>query len=619
MSPPPVAPPLPPAPVDGRRIGLLALTLLVMALIFVGFGLRAGGETALGTRSVDALGTWWFQWWAARYVEGSELGLHTDRLFFPWGKDIAGDTGANLVDALFSVPLRWWGGPTFAWNTLYLLILASNGAAAGLWLRQRGASPHGILLGAAIAALHPTPLFELIQGRPTQAIAAPLLLALGAADRAFREREPRAGWRSAVVAGLMFALTAYVYWFAGLFAALAACLLALSAPPELRLRSALPRLFGMGLLSLLLCAPVALPLGRALAEGAVGGVLPVRDWLSGELSLRSAAGDNIQLCVLGDPIHAVFRSESGVTPIGPALGLVALLAAAAATLAGRRWAAIGLFALLLAVGPAPGGLPNPLYVLLANALPPMARLYWPMRALVLLVPLSALGAATALDRLPPRRRAAAAALSLTLFSLEGARAGQLPLPTWEARTAPAWACLADEAGAVFVLPYGRDHEPLFAQTVFERPMFGGMNERSHALVPAAQQALRVENSFVAALVRSVVDPRDQGAWTLEDRAELQVLGYRWFAWRLDTLPSALARSPVLQRAMRGRLAELLGPPVYQDDTLRFYAPFGGGDPCAAPGAAGVDGAGAAPVVGPERGRYPGDPEVPPPRSPEPPP
>ena len=83
-------------------------------------------------------------------------------------------------------------------------------------------------------------------------------------------------------------------------------------------------MFVDNVVTILMMAPVALPLGRARAEGAVGGVLPVRDWLSGELSLRSAAGDNIQLCVLGDPIHAVIRSETAVTPIGPALGLVAM-------------------------------------------------------------------------------------------------------------------------------------------------------------------------------------------------------------------------------------------------------------------------------------------------------
>ena len=47
-------------------------------------------------------------------------------VFFPYGKDIYGHTGANILDAILAAPLREWMGPTLSYNVFILLSLAFN-------------------------------------------------------------------------------------------------------------------------------------------------------------------------------------------------------------------------------------------------------------------------------------------------------------------------------------------------------------------------------------------------------------------------------------------------------------------------------------------------------------
>jgi len=232
--------------------------------------------------------------------------------------------------------------------------------------------------------------------------------------------------------------------------------------------------------------------------------------------------------------------------------------------------------LVLAIGPIPAGLRNPVYLGLAELAPPMERLYWPVRAMVLAVPAGVVGLAWLVDRLP-RRLGLAAALLLPLGLLgESLWRGQLPAATWRADVPAALACLARDDGAVIELPYGTDHDALLHQTVHERPMFGGMNERSTALVPEAQREMQAENSWMAALIRAPADPRDRSTWTEDDKAAVAALGYEWVVLRLAPMRDEHRRVGAYQRlrAARFRLQELAGPPVYSGDEVIIHAPWG---------------------------------------------
>src|SRR5687767_8480568 len=161
---------------DRTDVALVLAASAVLGVVLVG---PAAVDGALaGAANVDAYGTWWFQWFVAEALAAGRSLARTDLLFFPWGKDIFAHTGSNVADAALVAPVRWLLGPAWAWNALYFAAIAGNAAAAGLALLFRGAGRAGALAGAAVAGLHPYVLYELGQGRPTQALLAPLLVAL---------------------------------------------------------------------------------------------------------------------------------------------------------------------------------------------------------------------------------------------------------------------------------------------------------------------------------------------------------------------------------------------------------------------------------------------------------
>ena len=556
-------PPTPPrAPAIPQLRGLVAL-LALLALLTIAPALIQGRPA--GDGGVDAMGSYWFQWWVGRSVAiGAPLD-HTDLLFFPWGKNILTDTGGNLVDAALGALFGRLFGPVGGYNALILLILTSNGlATAQLRPAERGRER---LAAALVGLLHPFALTELAAGRPAQALLAPAVLALGLADRGLG---PQGRLREAVGAGLLLGLAGHVYWYGGLFFALAIGLLGLWHRAPLRLGA-------LALAAALVAAPVALPLLQALHAGQIAGLLPVADWLGGGRSITNAAGDPLQLCVLASPCTVDFVSDLGARPIGAALGLLSLPLALLAGQAGRRWLAIGALAVGISLGPWVGAVENPLYLGLTALMPPMARLYWPCRSLALLMPLGALGAAAGIGRLQqPWATRGLALLGLLLLG-DAARVGRWPLSTWTVEVAPAWRCLPPDGGGVIALPYGVDHQGLLAQTVHQLPQLGGMNERSKAQAPAAQQALRTDNPWLRALLTATSDASDRSPWTPGDRDAVGALGLRWVVVRWEAVPAAQQRSH--RGAVERRLAALLGPPLRRGEELSIYAPWGGALSC----------------------------------------
>ena len=560
---------------------LLSASLLGALAAFIMLPSLGGG--ALGARTIDALGSWWFQWWVDAQLSAGGSLQRAEIMFHPFGKDVVADTGANLVDALLAVPFRHAWGPVGGWNALAALILISNGAVAAFWSHRMRLGLPATLLAGAVTTLHPYVLFELEQGRPAQAMLAPMLATIGLAQATFATQDPRRATRLSIVTGLTLALTAWVYWYAGFFVALALVLLALTHPGRPRLT----RLTMIGALSVLATSPVLIPLATAAMTDCVPAALATESWLKATPEIVNRAGDAVALCTLtlGEgACQAGQLTSRGWSGTGPILGILPLVLALAAGLHGRRWWLVGLLAIGIAIGPLPGGSGNPLYLALVSVVPGFARLYWPCRALALIVPLTAMGAAALVHKAGPRPgRWLAGGLLLALL-IEGRLQGSTPLSTWSPE-APAWAhCLAGEEGGVIVLPWGVDQEPLLAQTVHEKPTLGGMNERSRALVPAALTELRSTNAWLRDLLHAPRNPRVPSEAPAEDKAAIGALGHRWVVLRRQPMIDTHLRTGQDHRlrATQLRMTNLAGVPVYMDEDAWIFAPWGHSLGCSTP-------------------------------------
>jgi hypothetical protein len=548
------------------RLTLLATALTALALSDV---LPAPTVRLAGGATVDAFGTWWFQWWVSQAARAGASLEQTSLLFFPWGKDILAHTGANLLDALLVAPIRWAAGAPLAWNALAALALLTNGLAAGGWARRHGEAAAAVAV--AFATLNPFPLHEIAMGRPTQAILAPLLGALAFGDAALRGP---LRWRDAVVAGALLALQGWFYWYAAGFGALALCILAVGRPFGVRLA----RLGAIGVVSLALTAPVVVPLLGAIRTGSVPGLLPIEGWIRDGASFTNAEGGTVQLGTLGAWGVAGFLGANKWAPEGLSLGLAGIFAV---FFAPRRWKAVAAFGLLLALGPFPLGARNWLYLGLARVLSPMERLYWPIRALAIVIPAGLAGIDAAWERIPPAWRLRAAIAAIALLVAEPFARGVLPLGTWEPTVPAALACLKGAEGAVITLPYGVDQEPLVYQTVHGLPMLNGMHERSPWLVPPEQQQFRASNGWMRAVLTAPADPRDEVPWTDEEKEAVRALGYRFVVLRPNQLREAGSRAGERsrERAAIRRLTELAGAPVVTTDDVVIFAPWGGMPEC----------------------------------------
>lgn len=530
----------------------LVLALSAAAtLAVVGPGAAAG--LPVGSPTVDAHGSYWFQWFVADAVSRGASPYTATGLFHPYGKDLLAHTGGNVLDALLVAPVRALAGGTAAWNTLAAGVVFTNALAVGL-VALRGGLAAGAV-GALAGGLHPFLLHELGQGRPTQALVAPLVAALALGDAGLRA----GGTARLVGAGALLAVQGWFYWFSAAFGvlALAASAIAARATPELPRRVLL-----LGGAAALGALPLAFPLVLAVVEGSAPGFLDLaRTWREGAPWTRE--GDRVALTVLSLTGEAGVAAPSGFRPDGPTLGLTSL---ALALLAPGRWRVVAVAALLFALGPRLGPLPNPLWFALA-AVPPFGRLWWPVRAVALLVPLAAIG----LARLGGHRsgRAALVALALLLVAEPLAR-GLLPLPRWSPEVpAAVRATLGAHADrAAVVLPVGQDHLPLLWQAETGAPLLNGMYERTDAFVPAPLRALRADNTLLVALEAILRDPRADHPIVEADRAALAELGYGWIVVRKAALGPAGG-----PRAVQGRrrLVATLGEPAAEDETTLIWS------------------------------------------------
>jgi hypothetical protein len=560
------------------RRALPLATALSVGLVVVGGALADPTTWLAGQANVDAWGSWWFQWWVAFALGDGRSPMHSDMLFYPWGKDILRHTGGNILDVVAVLPVRWLLGPHVAWNALVFTAVATNAWVAGRWARRLGAGLAVVLVVELLVGLHPFVLNELRLGRPTQAILAPLLLALAYGDDALRTGDRRATALSAI----LLALTGWIYWYAASFAAIALGVLALAGPmkkaddaPGLARRLGVYVAIGLG--SFVLTSPLVIPLGLSLLRGDVPGLLPLGQWLVGVQDFTTAEGTAVHISTLGPTGGAGLLSAKGWAQTGFVLGIATTVPL---LLAPRRWMAVGLVSLAIAAGPFPLGIQNPVYLAFVEALSPFERLYWPVRSVAVLVGVAVVGL-VALERLPARLRTGALVGLVVVGIGEPILRDGLPIGRWKIEIPPELDCLE---GAGMLLPYGADQEPLVWQTLHESPMLNGMAERSRSLVPAEQQAFRADNTWVSAVLYAPSNPRAERAWTEDDKAAAYDLGYRWVVLRRQELleeGSRASKTGRLRDAVRA-LRPLLGAPVRETDAVLIFAPWGGLEACRAP-------------------------------------
>lgn len=528
-----------------RRAALLALATYVAAAVLV------VGPSALATpwlvagRGVDLPGTIWIHWWVRTTVESLSLPVYTDLFFYPDGKNFFVDTGANYIDAWLGTPLQWaFGVPDFL-DVLQVVIFVGNALAMqGLVGELLGRRSPWAAWGCGLTfALNPFAVQQVVEGRPTQAMAWFGVLAVRALLRLPQDR----GWGAAVAFGVFTALQGMTYWYSVYFLTLAllpwALVLAARAP-----RLVLPRL------------AVAIAVAVAVASPFLVGIAT-------EISAGNVAR-------LG---YGAWEDSPAASP-GRWVFVVALLKHAATgglfiagLLSGRRSLALlagAAVCVLFAVGgrvALQGEMyTNHLFVALHDTLPLLPRLGFPDRALMatfLLLPVAAAPAIARLGGVP--------AVVLALLAVgQGVGSGAFPVDTTICGVPGAAAEIRDGGGAVIFLPFGASDDALVHQTFHGQPMFGGMGDREADMLPEGYRR-RLQNSFIVMLGGTLNDEETPIAYTRADREEIAAT-YRWVWLSRRYAPPVWKRVGYDPEAKRRRLIEELGRPVAEEQGYSLW-------------------------------------------------
>ncbi len=585
------------------------VTLLCVLLVGATFGpaLPRLHTHLLGIEYVDHYGTQWFYWFVEHQLRNGEGMGWTDLYFHPWGKDVFLHTGANVLDGYLALPFRLLLGPTLGYNVFVLLGLVVSALAFARLAAEFTSDRVAIAVSSVLFVLSPFVLFEMVEGRPTQAILILPVLFLLFVFRAGTQR----GLRWPLLAGLFLALCGYQYWFYAFFGGMVCLAHGIARfwrPPADS--GGRWRLMGRHVLiatvALALTLPVALPLLMAAGEGSeIPGLLDVDRW-----SLLASPPITVEDQTIGLFLWQPLRRYAGfyVIELGPRERLLAqailvpwvswlalaLYLRRPGRLSRTAWIAMALASALLAMGPIiiidTWVLPNPFFVWLVKSVGFLQRLWWPARAVVYLVILLGLVNTMVIAWAGTHGRrvqlAVATGLSL-LWAVELHMADVLPYPAWNANIPAGYRCLASgPPGAIMELPYSWTQAHLYYQSAHGRPIMGGMLENNPVFTPEEFTELRKNNAFVSGIFAAAKLDEYDPEWTEEEWQEVHDLGYRYVIEQKDAFHHKGTAPGLVDNVMRLRMRNLrkllrrkLGPPIYDDARVAIYSPWGAAAPC----------------------------------------
>ena len=538
-----------------------AITLSVaLAVERLGGALFAPGRVLVGDwHHPDCLGNHWLLVWVAERLSTGQSLVYNDAYYWPDGDApwLAGNGSEGLLYLPFHLLWGWPVGVAAYAGAVWV----GNGLAGWALGRAAGAGPWAALVCAAGVGTSAYAAQEMGSGRFSQANL--IFLVGGLAAWLTLLHSPSKG--RALAAGALTAAAAALYWYHGLFLALA--LGALTLGRILR-REVMPwrHTLAAGALSVSLVAPLlAVYLSHwGLVPGS-GEVFPHPEAVLDSMS----------------PLFPAFvpsgRSEYQALPL-PALALGGL--GLAQLLRGRDerpgqslglWLLGALFFVLAL------GTNGPLYEALYGVAAPLQRMWWPHRHLILSqLALFAVGAA-ALGRLKaPGWVSLALAASFTLAM----RAQDEPVKVSQSVVAlppQTYAPLAKLPGEVLLqLPFSpkvaSTQTPLIYQLYHQKKLLSGHAPWVDRVRPPEWDRLVAENSFLAGLL-AYEEARLSGLWRFE-AADLQTLidqGFSHVVVDQEHYPLPLRG---LFSGTQRLMEQLFGKPVHRGPRASVYATAG---------------------------------------------
>ncbi len=592
------------ANLSDRQFAAIGIGFMVLAVF--GLAVPRMGSHFLGAEYVDHYGTQWFYWFMEHQISTWQSPVHSNLFFYPWGKDIFGHTGANVLDALLAVPFRVVFGHVWGYNLFLLAGLSVSAWAFTRLAREFTDSKLAIGLGMALFTFSPFILIEAREGRPTQALLALPVFFLLYVWRSGISR----GYKAPILAGVFLALCGYQYWyyafFGGLVCAAHGCwrFYDPAADSGGRWRT-LARHSLIAVVGLTLTLPVALPLfsGQGMEDETVPGLLATDDWSLHESLPVTAEGTLVALHMwqpatrysgsyVWDPDGSErFLRRTHLVPWLLWLSVLAWLIKPGRLHRGPVLAMV-LTSMVLATGPlliaGEIALPNVVYIYMSKALPFLRRLWWPERAYVFVGILFGLTAVVNLDHLRRygRNWQRVASVAIVLWWTGALMQNKhAPFWSWDATVPAGYRCLVDgPEGAIIELPYAWTQAHLYFQTLHHRPIMGGMIENNPVFTPEESVVFREENTYVSELI-SLSDMNNRAPyWDPADKDEVYELGYRYIVLQKDAFGVAPEDRSLKDniykkrlRHMRGRIKNMAGNPVYDDARVTIFAPWG--DPC----------------------------------------
>ncbi len=487
--------------------------------------------------SPDAHGTFWMYDWVREEVLAGRFPTTTTRMFYPEGMDFLVLNGANVVDALLSVPLQVWFGA--GRGELYTCVIIVIGNALTFFPLARRLAPDRPDLSILVTfwwTVNPYVLTEIGAGRPTQA----MLWFYPLAAMAMLRFD---GWKAAALLGAAMGLQGLIYWYAPVFFAVVFAPVAIAKLWQEP--GSLARFAAAGLLSALIVAPLAWPIAQASMSGAIPGL-----------------GLDVEATGMWTESHdrtrRLFAQLSMVSTMVVVLG---------ALLRGRRAPALAIgvaLGLLFAVGVRLNTLGVPVenlpYVWLYENSSFASRLNFPARAL------GAVYCAAAIAIVPvlvANRIRMIPWVLVALLILEG-RANHLgPGRVLAVPPMPASMIVQLNPGPILTTPMGAPDVSMVQQAYHRQPLVSGMGDHVETVRPG-EYADWLVNPYFSELVQAddLMAP-----WTRKHEDEVRkVVRWVWF----DRALLARGTESPLTETIESRLHFVLGEPYYEDSYTAIW-------------------------------------------------